>query len=341
MMDLGESIKRDRWGRPLLPHPETGIEQAWTRPSTLAKTLSDTYHLQRWGERMAVKGIAQRQDLYALAAATPLDDKDTLNRVAKEAKDAATAGAGANFGTATHSFTESYDRGEQPTPPEPWDRDLDAYAGMLREHGLGVYPHWIERMVCTPAAGTVGTFDRIYRWNDQLVIGDVKTAKQIEFGWLDISIQLAIYANATHIWEPELNAWDPIPELDKKTALVVHILVGKAQCELWEVDIESGWEAAQVAVDVRGWRNRRNLAQRAAPTNSAVDEQDQMQREQRHEAALEKLKRSTEVSMVANEIQNAKSVDQLMKIWKRAETQGVWEARHTALAKKKREKLES
>jgi hypothetical protein len=317
-----------------MPHPETGIKQGWTRPSTLAKTLSDTYHLQRWGERMAVKGIANRTDLYALAAATPLDDKDTLNRVAKEAKDAATAGAGANFGTATHSFTESYDRGEQPTPPEPWNRDLDAYAGMLRDHGLGVYPHWIERMVCTPAAGTVGTFDRIYRYQDKLVIGDIKTAKQIEFGWLDISIQLAIYANATHIWEPELNAWDPMPELDKKKALVVHILVGTRKCELWEIDIESGWEATQIALDVRAWRSRKDLAARCRPERVAdvVDVE--------RNPVLEKLERATHVENVANQISEAKTVDQLTQIWKTATDSGVWEARHTDLAKKKREKLE-
>ena len=48
--------KHDRWGRYLLPDPETGAERAWTRATTVARTLADEYGLTKWKLRHGGQG---------------------------------------------------------------------------------------------------------------------------------------------------------------------------------------------------------------------------------------------------------------------------------------------
>jgi hypothetical protein len=66
---------------------------------------------------MVAKGVSMRQDLYLLAASAAADDKETLDKVAEAAQEAASSSRGANTGSALHSFTERLDRGEQVAAP--------------------------------------------------------------------------------------------------------------------------------------------------------------------------------------------------------------------------------
>lgn len=171
--------KRDRWGRALIPHPDTGKETAFTRVTTFAKSISDTFGLAKWQTRMAVKGLTMRPDLFALAAATPTTDSKTLDRLAEDAKEAAGSSAGANSGTALHSFTERVDRGERVVIPAPWDADVAAYRKAMADAGLTVDRRYIERMVVIPELGCAGTFDRLLGWaptpaRTELLVGDLK-----------------------------------------------------------------------------------------------------------------------------------------------------------------------
>ena len=60
---------------------------------------------------------------------------------------------------------------------------------------------------------------------------------------------------------------DPV---DQQHGIVMHLPVGKGECTLYEVDIAAGWEAVQLAVDVRAWRKRRDLAQQIPAITPAV-----------------------------------------------------------------------
>ncbi len=104
-------IVRDRWGRYMLPDPNTGEMRAWTRATTFAKTISDTYALHHWQQRMVAKGLAMRPDLLALVGMT--EDKKELDRLCDMAKEAAGSKVGANLGTAVHNYTEQLDRGTE------------------------------------------------------------------------------------------------------------------------------------------------------------------------------------------------------------------------------------
>jgi hypothetical protein len=307
--------KRDRWGRYLLPDPETGKERAWTRATTLSSTLADTYGLTQWQLRMVAKGLGMRPDLLALAAAAHVDDKETLNRVANDAKEAAGSSAGANSGTALHSFTEAVDRGEDPQVPQPWAGDIDAYRQAMTEHRVTVHPEWIERIVVVPRFGVAGTFDRILTLADgRRVIGDVKTGKDLSYSWSEIAIQLALYANASHMWNG--TGWDKLPILDPNEAVVMWLPVGQKRCELHLVDTASGWEQAKVAHGVRQWRARKNLAHRMlAPAEVTA-----------------RLDRPARVNDVKAQIAAALSVDELTQIWAEADAAGQWTTTLTAAA---------
>lgn len=254
-------IKRDRWNRYLLPHPETGKEQAWTRATTIARVLADEYNLGQWAERMVAKGMALRPDLVAGAAAADLEaDKSTLQSIAQQAKDHAGGKSGANLGTALHTFTERLDRGEtlkSLSAPQPLGKDLRAYQKELKAAGLRIVPEFIERVVICPELGVAGTLDRLAELaGGALRVLDLKTAKSVEYSWLEIAIQLAIYVHATHAWNAAAQAWEPMPTgvLDQNVGLVLHLPVGKASPAIWQVNLAEGWRLAQIAVDVKAAR---------------------------------------------------------------------------------------
>lgn len=271
-------VKRDGYGRYLLPKPgaEARGDRAWTRATTFAKSISDTYVLSMWGQRMVAKGLAMRPDLYALAASTPLTAKAELDQLTERAKEAAGAKTRASLGTALHAFTEQVDRGESPEIPEPWDRDVAAYRATMEAEGFEVLPHLIERIVVCEHYAIAGTFDRILRLTKdytarigdrthtakagEYVIGDLKTGRDLSYGWNEIVIQLAIYANADGIWNGETGKFEPMPPVRKDFAIVLHLPVEEANCTVYDINIEEGWKAAYLCARVREWRRVRQLA---------------------------------------------------------------------------------
>lgn len=256
---LSSEPKRDQYGRYLLPDPETGKERAWTRATTVAGTLSDRFGLEQWGNRNVVLGIAARPDLYALAASSTPEDKQQLNRIVKDAQEAAKSRSGANLGTALHRICERIDSGEELDVPETWKPDVDAYCNSLADNGVKIHTEWMERIVIAPKAGVAGTLDRIVTIGATQYVADLKTGKDVvEYGMGDISIQLALYANASVMWTD--GSYEPMPQVDKTRALVVHLPVGEGRCNLHWVDIEAGLEAARQALWVRDWRKRKDLS---------------------------------------------------------------------------------
>lgn len=268
--------KRDRWNRYMLPHPVTGKRQGWTRATTMAKSISDTFALSQWSQRMAAKGLALRPDLVSLAGTLDVKaDKDKLNHLVDQAKDAAGQKVAANLGTTLHTHTENVDGGASLESVPPAHRaDVAAYRAAMAEAGLHAVPHLIERITVVPQFGTAGTFDRVLRTRDgEYVIGDVKSGRDLQYGWQEIAIQLALYAHgvnesgvydlANERWEP-----DPLSRFDSEGlkvrtdyGIVMHLPVGESRCTLYRVDLAQGWAAATLCARVREWRKTRNLAE--------------------------------------------------------------------------------
>lgn len=253
--------KRDRWGRYLLPPASGGEPVAHIRATTIAETLDDRFFLEKWQQRMVAHGLSKRDDLQALAAATPLSDRKQLNKVCEQAIEAAGGGDRANKGTAVHSFTERVDRGEDVEIPPPWNADVAAYRACLAEHRMSTDPNFIECIaVCDGLAEPVaGTFDRIIQWGDELFIGDLKTGGKLDFSWRKIAVQLGIYSRAKTIWDREGEQHHPMPPVSQEAGIIFHLPVGEAKCTAYLVDIAEGWRAAQASLWVRGWRKRDDL----------------------------------------------------------------------------------
>jgi len=269
-------IKRDRWGRYMIPHPETGEEQAWTRATTVAETQENRYGLELWDQRNVVLGMGRRPDLVLLAKSCTDDDKDQLNKVVTEAKQAAHQSSKANMGTAIHRFTERVDAGERDVDMGGVADEVAAYTRGLQTHGIDIIPAWTERILLVPDLMIAGTCDRLCNTMDWPLprIGDLKTGKDVlQYGMGKIAQQLAIYANATHWWQPGMELPAPIDiQVDRERAVVFHVPAGRASdTKFYEVDIAVGWEAVQRSMAVRAFRDRKDLAQQMIPT-AAVEE---------------------------------------------------------------------
>lgn len=333
-------VRRDRWHRYVLPKPSQpeGKEESWTRVTTFAKSASDMFGLMQWQKRMVAKGLALREDLYALASATDVDDKDTMDRIAEDAMQAAGSKSAAGLGTALHSFTEALDAGEEPRIPDKWQPFINAYQEKIEEAGL-YFPVWgIERVVCIETFAVAGTFDRIAKLQKDLtvplprgevtvkagewVVADLKTGKNLTYGWGDIAIQLALYSRADKMWNVANGEYEPLPEINQDVALVIHLPANmdklpeeKREAVIYGVDIQQGWEAANLCQQVRNWRKNKTLAK---------------------QVPLGEVRKAT----YAERIKTAVSRSELSKIWREASKAGKWTKKLETAGKKRLRELD-
>lgn len=254
---------RDRWGRYLI------MGQAHTRATTFAKLGANTKAIGLWNERNVIRGLTLRPDLLMLANGLEVKrDRDQLNSIASQAKDAAGSKVAANIGTAYHAFSERIDAGLMTISDVPvqYQRRVEEYTGALYRAGLTTRPEWIERTTAVRAdqigapLPVAGTLDRIFQMPDgSLVIGDLKTGADLSYGEMEIEVQLALYAHGvnTHgLFDWNTKTWHTVegpgyapggPGLKVRTdiAIVAHLPADGDGCTLYVADIERGWRDAQ------------------------------------------------------------------------------------------------
>lgn len=335
-------IKRDRWGRYVLPDPVTGVERGWTRATTHAKTISDTFKIHQWQERGVAKGLFLRPDLYALVGSIKDDDpnaKNELNQICEQAKLAAGSKVGANLGTAVHNYTEQLDRGVEFRSiniPSTIANDVLSYGEMMSVYGLLPVRDMIERVVLNTKLGCAGRLDRILtntravgKWTEPgaLFIGDVKTAANVGYSWLEVSIQLAIYANADYFWNIETQTYEPVPPLDLEEAIVMHVPVQQGEATPYRLDIAKGWQYALLAAEIRAARADRKLAVRLGDTIMAQPVLEAVQDDQPRELDIKAR------------IDQATCVQDLSDIWAFAQPRGLWTPELEAYGLQKSEDL--
>lgn len=290
-----DSDRYDRYGRYKLTHPDSPKKKVnWTRATTFAKSIQDTFALSQWAQRMTLKGATLRPDIVAAAGTLEVKaDKDRLNTLVDDAKKAAGDKVAANLGTAIHTYTERHDKGQPTQAPEEHQPAVDAYASVLASFGLEPVPGLIEFTTAVKQYEIAGTSDRCYRvtrditidlngrpvtlYAGEYVIGDVKTGADLSYGWQEIAIQLAIYAqglNTSGVWDWGTGTWSrpvdpdqPGVQIQVRTdvGVVPHLPVdrertGAPLATLYAVDISAGWAAAVLCASVREWRRSSKLA---------------------------------------------------------------------------------
>jgi hypothetical protein len=253
----GEAPK-DRWGRYLIT-TRSGKQTSFPRVTTIAKCLDDEGALTAWKGRMTATGLVQRNDLL-VAASAALEDRTALDRIVQQAIEAAGASSKANIGTALHSLTQALDLGQKPAILPGLQTDVDAYLKGITQHGVIIDPRFVEVLLVNEKFEYAGTADRIARFNTRKKkqVFDLKTGS-IDYAMNAIAVQMAMYANAEYIYNWQTQEHIPMPDIDKTRGVILHLPAGKGELALYEVDLVAGWEAAQMAMDVRAWRKRKDL----------------------------------------------------------------------------------
>jgi hypothetical protein len=255
--------RRDRFGRYILTDPSTGEEQVWTRATTFAEALEDSYGLMKWKQRATAVGIGMRPDILALVQSHTMDDKKTLDEACEQALTVAAANSRSNLGTALHKLTERLDRGEDFAVPAAHAERMRAYHQLKLDHGIETAPPYVERITVVPKFKVAGTMDRIVRRDSETYIADLKTGEKLDYGWTKIAVQLALYSRGEGLWNAQSGTWEEMPHVNQNVGLVLHLPAEGGTAAVYEVDLNRGWEAAGVCGWVRNWRNQgRHLSEK-------------------------------------------------------------------------------
>ena len=265
-VDLGRpEPRRDRWGRYLVLPPEGGKPVGYTRATTIAKALEDQSSLINWRSRMTAIGLAQRPDLLALVG-TATDDKRKLDDLCDRAAEHGGATARRDLGTALHAMFEQSIIDPNYCAPAEYAADIAAIHEALEQAGLTIVAGMVERQVVLDDINVAGTFDLLLEDSrGRRYIGDLKTGASLDYGAQGFALQLAIYAHADALYTqgPAKNGADdvrePMPIVDQDRAVIVHCQPGSGTATVHALDIAAGWEKVQTALEVRGWRARRDI----------------------------------------------------------------------------------
>lgn len=253
--------RRDQYDRAMLLDAQ-GQRRPFTRASTIAKALDDKDSLINYNSRLTAVGLARRPDLLGIVQSLRDPegvDKSELRRLVDDAADAGGRGVKANLGTSRHKFTEMLDEGKpigQILMPDDVRTDLIAYMNELDAKGLRPLPQFCETHCVRDdfdynGCGVSGSFDKVLGDGADLFIGDIKTGQEVKYAMLAWSIQLAIYANMTHVYDVRTDTRLPMPNVRKDVGFVIWLPAGQGRCEIIEIDLANGWRYAQLAVEVR------------------------------------------------------------------------------------------
>lgn len=256
--------KVDRYKRYVLdPHGKG--EKSYTRSTTLAKTLEDTYMLSKWQQRNAARGVALRPDLVARAIVTPVDKKGDWEEILSQAETVAAGGSNANLGTAFHQLHDGIEKmtdADYLAVPENLRVTYERYRAELDR--LGITELVSEVTVINEQIGTAGKVDGLLRLADgRVVVGDRKSGKASKYPH-SVAIQLANYSHANLIevdgkFVPMAEAY---PDLDPSVGIVIEVSFGDADTatvHVYEFDLDAGWYGALLASKVKRWRNRKDI----------------------------------------------------------------------------------
>lgn len=248
------------------PTPGTGkLKDTFTRVTTGAHALDETSGLDKWKMRNVVLGIHQQPELLDAIDlfAEPREVTRTLNDIAGQASAAAGASEAAERGTAIHAWTEAVERdgmcvSDVPAEFKPF---VVSYLEELEHAGIESVPGLVERIVWHKATGWVGTFDRIYRLADGTrVIGDIKTSKDLRYGYLGFAMQLAVYADADAMLKVDGSGWEPMPAVGNVYGVIAHLPSNNpGHCQLVTMDLAAGRYAVELAERVREARAKAGI----------------------------------------------------------------------------------
>jgi hypothetical protein len=264
-------VPRDRYGRYLLPD-ENGEDTGWTRATTFAATLAESYGLRIWEQRQVVWGLSRRPDLLTLASTiSGPEDKKALGAIVDSAHEAGATQAKANRGSAIHKAIEMVEKGRPfEEVPDELKADVAGYFTEIASNGIVILPDYVERTCIVPAYKVAGTFDNIVRCPDgRLRILDKKTGN-LDYAAIEFAVQMALYANASALRNYGSSTYEPMPELAKDYAIIAHIEPGTGRTQLHRINIRLGWAWAATCAEVQDIRKTKHVLTPYVPDGPQV-----------------------------------------------------------------------
>ena len=253
-------------GRYSLPSPDGKGRKLYTRATTVAKLLDDTYNLTQWAKRQVALGVARTPSI-AAAINADHDNNKHLDRLCEQAITVAGGTEKRDLGTALHRMIERHDRQEHHHDGE-WRDHIAAYDRALTAHRLTVVPAWCETVLVNEPYGIAGRVDRLLGDPEgRLVVADLKTGGFKS--WLAWATQFAIYATATHWWDEAADRLEPIDGMIRQDhSLAIHLPAQETppHCQIHALSVPAGFDAMLMALEVRRLRATDKLLQLQATT---------------------------------------------------------------------------
>jgi hypothetical protein len=209
-------IKNGRYWLPPISDP-TAKRIGWTRATTLVKTVSDMFLIDRYHQREIMIGLAKREDLYDRVCATDFDDKDALNALALDVHGGGQVGPRLRRQRGGHRLSRRHGAARPGRPARPaaevgrQDESVSGLYGRARLHVQSTVDRTSGGVRAIPGGGT---FDRIGTRAGVHYVDDVKSQKTF-YTWWEIAMQLAIYANADAMWDEEQHRYVQMPKVTR------------------------------------------------------------------------------------------------------------------------------
>lgn len=234
----------------------------WSGASAWGKRIEDNTALSAWRAREAVRGVALDDQLRQ--AVLLADGKDELDDIVERALTIAGANARRDRGTEMHRITELSDLGRLSNLTPDMLAVSERWRRALESAGIELLDGHVEGVVLVPGMQVCGTFDRLARWRDQVVVLDLKTGSGKLAYPHSMAVQLALLANAEWITDGDGNRSDDrttwtkfrrFSELgvSRTVGLIVAMPSDSDEAEVHALDLEHGWKAAGLAHAAKLW----------------------------------------------------------------------------------------
>lgn len=186
--------------------------------------------------------------------------KQPLKELVKRAKEIGGADDAAGMGTAFHGLCEEKDKGNDPQfIPDGMQAWIDVRQDALAQAGFE--PVLIEPFVVCDELKVAGNPDRFLRHipTGKVYGADDKTGTDESKYPEKVTIQVAIAAHS-ELYDQQTGQRTPI-ECDQSRGLLIHtpLRLGVPQCHLYWLDLEHGWELAQLSAQVRDRKKVKKL----------------------------------------------------------------------------------
>ncbi|AHJ88544.1 hypothetical protein Jolie1_044 [Mycobacterium phage Julie1] len=282
-----------QWGWYKLPNPETGRPTIYPRATTIAKTLEEQSNLTKWKIRERAMQVLQlsRMDpatvIYTdpTGPTTAADALGALDDAMKSGKayaidgvlemiDNVMGGAEAReLGECAHAWLEALAQGLvlMKDVPEVVLPHVKHAHRVIAHRGLIMLPEYVERTVLNDQGEetVAGKLDCIFRviTTGELVLGDVKTSKGLDYSWLTYGVQIGgVYGWATKMLTTDGKGWEPMPEIRHDFAILLHVPSNDpAKAAAITIDM---WWAGEVLVESLSARARRKEAPKVVPRHA-------------------------------------------------------------------------